>query len=83
MSCEPFVNFCRILAVKKGGDWIASAISGKANLAPRILGKGKLKGEIDRQYLSSVKAKRILGWKPKYSLQEGLEITYKWYKEHL
>jgi len=58
-------------------------ISGNAALVPEILGKGKIKGEIDRQYLSSVKARRILGWKPEYSLQEGLEITYKWYEEHL
>lgn len=58
-------------------------ISGSTNLIPRILGKGKIKGEIDRQYLSSTKARRILGWSPKYSLQKGLAITYKWYKEHL
>lgn len=58
-------------------------ISGKMKLAPEILGKGKIKGEIDRQYLSSVKARRVLGWQPKYSLQKGLEITYKWYQEHL
>lgn len=58
-------------------------ISGNTALVPEILGKGKIKGEIDRQYLSSVKARRILGWQPKYSLQKGLEITYKWYKEHL
>jgi len=58
-------------------------ISGKNTLAPEILGKGKIKGEIDRQYLSSVKARRILGWQPKYSLQQGLEITYRWYKEQL
>lgn len=57
-------------------------ISGSTNLIPRILGKGKAKGEIDRQYLSSVKARRVLGWRPKYSLQKGLAITYKWYKEH-
>lgn len=58
-------------------------ISRKKGLVPKILSKGKIKGEIDKQYLSSVKARRILGWQPKYSLQEGLEITYKWYKEHL
>lgn len=58
-------------------------ISGKIRLAPQILGKGKIKGEIDKQYLSSAKARRILGWRPKYSLQKGLEITYKWCQEHL
>ncbi len=52
-------------------------VSGNTALAPEILGKGRLKGEIDQQYLSSVKARRILGWKAEYSLQEGLQITYK------
>ncbi|MDO8662432.1 MAG: GDP-mannose 4,6-dehydratase [Candidatus Omnitrophota bacterium] len=58
-------------------------ISGNTVLSPKILGKGKLKGEIDKQYLSSAKAKRILGWEPQHSLQEGLEITYNWYRDHL
>ena len=58
-------------------------ISKKTGLTPKILSKGKIKGEIDKQYLSSVKARNILGWRPKYSIQRGLEITYKWYKNHL
>lgn len=58
-------------------------ISGNTGLVPKILGRGKIKGEVDKQYLPSAKARRILGWYPKYSLSEGLEITYKWYKEHL
>ncbi len=58
-------------------------ISGNTALVPKVLSKGKIKGEIDKQYLSSVKAKRILGWNPKYPLKKGLEITYKWYKENL
>lgn len=58
-------------------------VSGGNNLEPVILGKGKPKGEIDRQYLSSRKAKRLLGWKSKYSLDKGLKETFKWYKEHL
>lgn len=37
------------------------------------------KGEIRNQYLSSVKAKRTLGWAPSYTLEEGLEETINWY----
>lgn len=58
-------------------------LSYKNNLKPLILGKGKTKGEIDKQYLSNKKAKKILGWKPEYTLTQGLSETYKWYKAHL
>ena len=59
------------------------AISGNTELIPRVLSKAKLKGEIDRQYLSSAKAKKVLGWEPRYSLRKGLEITYRWYEDWL
>ena len=38
--------------------------------------------EIRKQYLSAAKARRILGWKPKYSLDEGLKKTVQWYAEY-
>lgn len=58
-------------------------ISGKTDLRPIIVGEGKTKGEIDRQYLSSEKARGILGWKPEYSLEAGLRETMKWYERFL
>ena len=58
-------------------------IAGKSNLKPKILSKRKIKGEIDKQYLSSLKARKRLGWKCKYGLDEGLGETYRWYKKHL
>lgn len=39
--------------------------------------------EIPRQYLTAAKAKRDLGWKPAYSLDEGLSETIRWYRTHL
>lgn len=57
-------------------------ISGKS-LKPEILGKGKLKGEIDKQYLSSEKAKKLLKWKAKYDLDVGLKETIEWYRNIL
>jgi CDP-glucose 4,6-dehydratase len=55
-------------------------ISGK-NLKPLIKGKGKIKGEISEQYLSSKKAKEILNWKPEVPLEDGLKKTIKWYED--
>jgi len=47
---------------------------------PKILGEAK--NEIDRQYLDSQKAKKILNWAPKYNLDQGLKETIAWYKAY-
>jgi len=39
--------------------------------------------EIKRQYLSAAKAKDILGWKPRFTVEEGLEQTIEWYRAFL
>ncbi len=52
-----------------------------SNLKPVILNEAK--NEILHQYLSAKKARNVLGWKPKYSLDEGLKETIAWYKEYL
>lgn len=38
--------------------------------------------EIRHQYLSSQKAREVLEWKPLYNLEQGLEETVNWYREH-
>lgn len=37
--------------------------------------------EIQKQYLSAEKARRVLGWKPMFTLANGLERTISWYRE--
>jgi len=37
--------------------------------------------EIKHQYLSTKKAREILNWKPKFTLEQGLKRTIKWYSE--
>jgi CDP-glucose 4,6-dehydratase len=39
--------------------------------------------EISHQYLSAQKARNILGWKPLFTLDQGLELTIDWYKHFL
>jgi len=55
-------------------------VSGKSNLNIKIL--NSVKAEIKDQYLSSKKAREKLGWKPRYTLEEGLKESYEWYKEY-
>ncbi|MBN2463325.1 MAG: GDP-mannose 4,6-dehydratase [Dehalococcoidia bacterium] len=51
----------------------------RADLQPEILNIAK--GEIKHQYLSAQKARDILGWRPKYTVEEGLIETIAWYQE--
>jgi CDP-glucose 4,6-dehydratase len=39
--------------------------------------------EIERQYLDSSKARRVLGWQPRFGLEEGLRLTVSWYRDFL
>lgn len=51
------------------------------DLPPRILNEAK--EEIRDQSLDSKKAKDTLGWKPLFSLEEGLIRTIDWYNQYL
>jgi CDP-glucose 4,6-dehydratase len=53
-------------------------ISDYPDLEPIIL-RQELK-EIKRQYLSSEKARKLLGWRPNYTFREGLKETMEWYR---
>ncbi|NET24743.1 GDP-mannose 4,6-dehydratase [Okeania sp. SIO1I7] len=57
------------------------ALMNKTHLEPIILNQAK--NEIKHQYLSAEKARNFLGWKPQYSLVEGLKETIDWYKTFL
>ena len=43
--------------------------------------RNKATNEIRRQYLNADKARRMLGWKPLFTLDEGLKRTIAWYKD--
>ena len=53
----------------------------KSHLEPIILNQAK--NEIKHQYLSAEKARRLLNWKPQYSLEEGLREAIQWYDKFL
>lgn len=54
-------------------------LMGKEDLQPVILNEAK--NEIKHQYLSAKKARTILNWRPKYSIDDALKETIEWYKK--
>ena len=53
----------------------------RSDLEPEI--RNEATNEIRHQYLSAEKARRVLGWQPTFSLDEGLRRTIDWYKAFL
>jgi CDP-glucose 4,6-dehydratase len=51
----------------------------KSDLAPDI--RNEVTNEIRHQYLSADKARLELGWKPMFTLDEGLHKTIEWYED--
>jgi len=48
-------------------------------LEPEV--RNEATNEIRRQYLSAEKARQLLGWKPLFTLDEGLRRTIDWYRD--
>ena len=52
-----------------------------SSLKPEVL--NETSNEIRHQYLSAEKARRLLGWRPQFTLDSGLERTIGWYRQFL
>jgi CDP-glucose 4,6-dehydratase len=52
-----------------------------SRLEPEV--RNEATNEIRHQYLSAEKARRLLGWKPRFDLDSGLERSIAWYREFL
>ena len=53
----------------------------ESDLDPDI--RNEAENEIHEQRVSASKARTMLGWEPFYGLDQGLERTIAWYREHL
>jgi len=57
------------------------AAAGRPDLEPVI--RNEATAEIPKQYLSSDKARRVLGWESRHTLADGLVETVQWYRDYL
>jgi CDP-glucose 4,6-dehydratase len=54
---------------------------GRTDLTPDV--RNEASHEIREQFLSAKKARETLGWRPRFSLDEGLQRTEEWYRKLL
>ena len=60
---------------------LISRLMGCERVEPVVL--NQTRNEIPHQYLSAEKARRELGWRPLFTLEEGLRETIAWYRTYL
>jgi CDP-glucose 4,6-dehydratase len=68
------------LAVKDLVSLLVEA-SGRSDLEPDV--RAVARHEIEHQFLSAEKARRVLGWTPRFTMREALADTYEWYRGFL
>lgn len=56
-------------------------LMGRPDLVPIV--KNEASHEIPRQYLDCGRAREVLGWQPRRTLEDGLRSTIEWYTEHV
>jgi len=61
---------------------LVSAIYRLANRKPDYKILNLARCEIEHQYLSAAKARKLLGWEASHTLKEGLRETIAWYKKY-
>jgi CDP-glucose 4,6-dehydratase len=52
-----------------------------SDLEPDV--RNEASNEIIHQYLTAALARRVLGWAPRFTLEQGLRLTIDWYREFL
>ena len=54
----------------------------KLSRRPPLLSKGKVEEILQRNWVCDItKARTALGFEPRFSLKQGAELTYQWYKK--
>ena len=62
---------------------LGKKILARMNVKSAIDVRADAKHEIQHQWLSAAKARKVLGWEPQFTIDEGLDRTIAWYREFL
>jgi NAD dependent epimerase/dehydratase len=71
------------ISVKDLCDKILKLMNSKAKIVSKTERKRPSKSEVERLLADNSKAKKMLKWKPEYSLDEGLRLTIDWISRNI
>lgn len=91
ISASKISNVGEIINIGSGKSYrvgeIVEMVSRITNTDLKVIYNEKNQREFDKMnnkgFASIKKAKRIISWSPRYSIKDGLNETYNWYKENL
>jgi CDP-glucose 4,6-dehydratase len=63
-------------------DLVTLILKLMGDAAPEPVVLNEAQREIREQYLDCTKARRLLAWQPKHTLEQGLQETIEWYRGH-
>ena len=69
----------RETTINEIAEMLKAIIESKAGNAVNLTYAEERAGEVKRNFSDISKARRILGWEPKWSLEEGLKATVEWF----
>lgn len=69
------------ISVKDTVDLIAKIMNVKVDIESEDIRKRPEKSEVERLWADNSKAKELLNWSPKYSIEQGLKETVEWFSK--
>lgn len=88
-SCEYTLNHKNVYEILNLGNSSPTSLKEMINIIGKTLGvEPKIKqlpmqpGDVDRTYADITKAKKLIGYEPKTSFEEGIRKFVEWYKEN-
>jgi NAD dependent epimerase/dehydratase len=95
-TCDAFIKMCKIdnlegeiinignsseISIGDLAKMIKNLMNSEIKIVSESIRARPEKSEVNRLLANITKARKLLGWEPKYALTEGLKLTIEWFKK--
>ena len=71
----------RATSVRKLAELLACELQREFGIVPQVRLGPPLPGDMPQNFASIAKARRLLGWAPKWEIEDGIAVTVRWFGE--